>query len=225
MGTLAAIAQGLADNLIERAADVVLKERRTLVLVPRETPFSAIHLENMLRLAQAGAVILPPNPGFYHQPQSVEALVDFIVARILDHLAVPHALMQRWGRLPHEHFQIPEAGSPGPARRTGHPAVSAQVGIFPGGTLALKVFEQRYLDMSADCLKRDEPFGVCLILRARRSASRRPYTSVGTLAHVTQWDMEQLGILKLGVRGGRRFRILESRTEAGGLQHARATAR
>jgi len=97
MGTLAAIAQGLADNLIERAADVVLKERRTLILVPRETPFSAIHLENMLRLAQAGAVILPPNPGFYHQPQSVEALVDFIVARILDHLAVPHALMQRWG--------------------------------------------------------------------------------------------------------------------------------
>ena len=97
MSTLAAIAQGLADNLIERAADVVLKERRTLVLVPRETPFSAIHLENMLRLAQAGAVILPPNPGFYHQPQSVEALVDFIVARILDHLAVPHALMQRWG--------------------------------------------------------------------------------------------------------------------------------
>ena len=97
MGTLAAIAQGLADNLIERAADVVLKERRTLVLVPRETPFSAIHLENMLRLAQAGAVILPPNPGFYHQPQSVAALVDFSVARILDHLAVPHALMQRWG--------------------------------------------------------------------------------------------------------------------------------
>ena len=97
MGTLAAIAQGLADNLIERAADVVLKERRTLVLVPRETPFSAIHLENMLRLAQAGVVILPPNPGFYHQPQSVAALVDFVVARILDHLAVPHALMQRWG--------------------------------------------------------------------------------------------------------------------------------
>ena len=97
MGTLAAIAQGLAGNLIERAADVALKERRTLILVPRETPFSAIHLENMLRLAHAGAVILPPNPGFYHHPQSVAAMVDFVVARILDHLGVPHALMQRWG--------------------------------------------------------------------------------------------------------------------------------
>jgi len=97
MGTLAAIAQGLASNLIERAADVVLKEGRKLILVPRETPFSAIHLENMLRLSRAGAVILPPNPGFYHHPKNVEALVDFVVARILDQLAVPHALMQRWG--------------------------------------------------------------------------------------------------------------------------------
>ena len=97
MGTLASIAQGLASNLIERAADVVLKEGRKLVLVPRETPFSAIHLENMLRLSRAGAVILPPNPGFYHHPKSVEELVDFVVARILDQLAVPHALMQRWG--------------------------------------------------------------------------------------------------------------------------------
>lgn len=97
MGTLAAIAQGLADNLIERAADVVLKEGRKLVLVPRETPFSAIHLENMLRLTRAGAVIVPPSPGFYHHPQSVADLVDFVVARILDQLAVPHALMQRWG--------------------------------------------------------------------------------------------------------------------------------
>lgn len=97
MGTLAAIAQGLADNLIERAADVVMKEGRKLVLVPRETPLSAIHLENMLRLSRAGAVILPPNPGFYHRPQSVEAIVDFVVARILDQLRVPHALMQRWG--------------------------------------------------------------------------------------------------------------------------------
>ena len=97
MGTLAAIAQGLADKLIERAADVVLKEGRKLILVPRETPFSAIHLENMLRLSRAGAVILPPNPGFYHHPKSVEDIVDFVVARILDQLAVPHQLMKRWG--------------------------------------------------------------------------------------------------------------------------------
>ncbi|MFC5301886.1 flavin prenyltransferase UbiX [Azospira restricta] len=97
MGTLAAIAQGLADNLIERAADVALKERRPLVLVPRETPFSAIHLENMLRLSRAGAVILPPNPGFYTHPQSVQDVVDFVVARILDQLGVAHTLMKRWG--------------------------------------------------------------------------------------------------------------------------------
>ena len=97
MGTLAAIAQGLADNLIERAADVVLKEGRKLILVPRETPLSAIHLENMLRLARAGAVILPPSPGFYHRPENVAEVVEFVVARVLDQLAVPHALMQRWG--------------------------------------------------------------------------------------------------------------------------------
>ena len=97
MGTLASIAQGLASNLIERAADVVLKEGRLLVLVPRETPFSAIHLENMLRLARAGAVILPPNPGFYHHPQNVSDLVDFVVARILDRIGVAHCLMARWG--------------------------------------------------------------------------------------------------------------------------------
>ncbi|MGA9396501.1 MAG: flavin prenyltransferase UbiX [Azonexus sp.] len=97
MGTLAAIAQGLADNLIERAADVVLKEGRKLILVPRETPLSAIHLENMLRLARAGAVLLPPNPGFYQHPESVADIVDFVVARILDQLAISHTLMQRWG--------------------------------------------------------------------------------------------------------------------------------
>jgi len=97
MGTLAAIAQGLAANLIGRAADVALKEGRKLILVPRETPLSAIHLENALRLARAGAVILPPSPGFYHRPQSVGELVDFIVARILDQLAVPHQLTARWG--------------------------------------------------------------------------------------------------------------------------------
>lgn len=98
MGTLAAIAQGLASKLIERAADVVLKERRLLILVPRETPLSAIHLENMLRLSRAGAVILPPNPGFYHHPQRVEDMLDFVVARILDQLQVPHTLMPRWGQ-------------------------------------------------------------------------------------------------------------------------------
>lgn len=97
MGTLAAIAQGLADNLIERAADVVLKEGRKLVLVPRETPFSVIHLENMLRLARAGACIVPPSPGFYNHPQTVADIVDFVVARVLDQVGVPHALMQRWG--------------------------------------------------------------------------------------------------------------------------------
>ncbi len=97
MGTLAAIAHGLSDNLIERAADVMLKEHRKLILVPRETPFSALHLENMLTLARMNAVILPANPGFYHRPQSVEAIVDFIVARVLDQLGIRHALMARWG--------------------------------------------------------------------------------------------------------------------------------
>ncbi len=97
MGNLAAIAQGLAGNLVERAADVCLKEGRKLILVPRETPFSVLHLENMLRLARMGAVILPANPGFYHRPAGVAQLVDFVVARILDQLAVPHQLMARWG--------------------------------------------------------------------------------------------------------------------------------
>jgi 4-hydroxy-3-polyprenylbenzoate decarboxylase len=98
MGTLAAVAAGLADNLIERAADVMLKEGRPLVLVPRETPLSQIHLENMLRLARAGAVILPANPGYYHRPQRVDEVIDFIVARILDRLDIEHRLMPRWGR-------------------------------------------------------------------------------------------------------------------------------
>ena len=97
MGTLAAVAAGLSDDLITRAADVMLKEKRPLILVPRESPFSAIHLENMLKLAHAGAVILPPNPGFYYHPQSVQELVDFVVARILDHLSVEHTLVKRWG--------------------------------------------------------------------------------------------------------------------------------
>lgn len=97
MGTLAAVATGLASTLIERAADVMLKESRRLVLVPRETPFSAIHLENMLRLNRAGAVILPANPGFYHRPQRVEDIVDFVVARVLDQIGVAHSLLPRWG--------------------------------------------------------------------------------------------------------------------------------
>jgi 4-hydroxy-3-polyprenylbenzoate decarboxylase len=96
MGTLASIAQGTTRSLIERAADVALKERRPLVLVPRETPYSIIHLENMLRLARAGAVILPASPGFYHRPASIEDLVDFIVARALSHLGIEHALGPTW---------------------------------------------------------------------------------------------------------------------------------
>ncbi len=97
MGTLAAIATGMSDNLIERAADVTLKENRPLILVPRETPFSVIHLENMLKLARMGVCILPPNPGFYHHPQQISDLVDFVGARILDQLKVPHQLMTPWG--------------------------------------------------------------------------------------------------------------------------------
>ncbi|OBU88180.1 flavin prenyltransferase UbiX [Chromobacterium subtsugae] len=97
MGTLAAIRHGMSDNLIERAADVCIKEQRKLVLVPRETPLSVIHLENMLELARMGAVILPPAPGFYTHPQSVDDMVDFVVARILDQLGVAHELTPRWG--------------------------------------------------------------------------------------------------------------------------------
>ncbi|HLA35411.1 MAG TPA: flavin prenyltransferase UbiX [Rhodocyclaceae bacterium] len=97
MGTLAKVAAGMADDLITRAADVVLKEGKKLILVPRETPFSTLHLENMLRLARAGAIILPPNPGFYHRPTDLQGVIDFVVARILDRLEVPHRLMARWG--------------------------------------------------------------------------------------------------------------------------------
>ena len=96
-GSLSAIANGASDNLIERAADVHLKERRPLILVPRESPYSEIHLENMLKLTRMGALILPASPGFYHQPDSVVNLVDFIVARILDQLSLPQSLVPKWG--------------------------------------------------------------------------------------------------------------------------------
>ncbi|MCC5809470.1 MAG: UbiX family flavin prenyltransferase [Ectothiorhodospiraceae bacterium] len=96
-GTLGSLAAGTSNNLIERAADVVMKERGQLILVPREMPLSTLHLENMLRLSRAGVVIMPPSPGFYNRPSRVEELVDFVVARILDHLGVAQDLMPRWG--------------------------------------------------------------------------------------------------------------------------------
>ncbi|MZG54866.1 UbiX family flavin prenyltransferase [Photobacterium sp. CAIM 1937] len=96
-GSLASIAYGMSDNLIERAADVVIKERGQLVLVVRETPFSTIHLENMLKLSKLGVTVMPAAPGFYHQPQSIDDLIDFMVARILDHLGVEQGLVPRWG--------------------------------------------------------------------------------------------------------------------------------
>lgn len=99
-GTLSAVASGASGNLIERAADVMLKEGRRLILVPRETPLSAVHLENMLKLARLGVIILPASPGFYHRPRRVEDMVDFVVARILSQLGIDHHLGPRWGGVP-----------------------------------------------------------------------------------------------------------------------------
>ena len=96
-GTLAAISQGMSDNLIERAADVVIKERGQLILMVRETPFSTIHLQNMLSLSQQGVTIMPAAPGFYHNPESIEDLIDFMVGRVLDHLGIEQKIMPRWG--------------------------------------------------------------------------------------------------------------------------------
>lgn len=97
MGTLSALAHGASNNLIERAADVILKEQRQLILLTREMPFSSIHLENMLKLSHMGVTIMPASPGFYHQPECIEDLVNFVVARILDHLHIEHSLGMRWG--------------------------------------------------------------------------------------------------------------------------------
>lgn len=95
-GTLASIAQGLSNNLIQRAADVILKERGQLIICPRETPFSTVHLRNMLTLSELGATIMPLAPGFYHKPTSIQELQQFMVARILDHLKIPHQVSKRW---------------------------------------------------------------------------------------------------------------------------------
>lgn len=97
MGALSAIACGASNNLLERAADVMLKERKKLIIVPRETPYSDIHLENMLKLSRMDAVIVDANPGFYNAPESIDDLVDFVVAKILDQLQVEHTLQPRWG--------------------------------------------------------------------------------------------------------------------------------
>lgn len=96
-GTLSAIACGASNNLIERGADVMIKERKPLIIVPREMPLSAVHLENMLKLSRIGVTVMPASPGFYHKPTSINDLVDFVVARILDHLKIEQTLMPKWG--------------------------------------------------------------------------------------------------------------------------------
>ena len=96
-GTMAAICHGMSDNLIERAADVVIKERGQLILMIRETPFSTLHLQNMLSLSQQGVTIMPASPGFYHKAETIEDLIDFMVGRVLDHLGIAQDIMPRWG--------------------------------------------------------------------------------------------------------------------------------
>lgn len=97
VGSLASIAHGMSDNLIERAADVVIKERGQLILVVRESPFSTVHLQNMLSLSQQGVTIMPANPGFYHHPKEIKDLIDFMVGRVLDHIGIDQKIMPRWG--------------------------------------------------------------------------------------------------------------------------------
>ena len=206
MGTLGAIANGLADNLIERAADVMLKERRPLVLVPRETPLSAIHLENMLKLARAGAVILPPAPGFYTHPQTVADLVDFVVARVLDHLAVPHALLPRWGDAARPMIESPRKRP----RAVDTAAVSAAhraVSRRPAAAQGLRAALHRH---DEGCLRDERPFGVCMITQgdevAQPDGTTPQFASVGTLARITDLDMPQLGILHVQTEGDHALR-------------------
>ena len=115
MGTLARVAHGFSSNLVERSADVALKEGRPLILVPRETPLSPVHLRNMLTVAEAGAVVLPASPGFYHRPEAVADMVDFVVGKVLDRLGIDHALFRRW-RTPEPRPSNPwDEGEEGPA--------------------------------------------------------------------------------------------------------------
>lgn len=114
MGTMASIAHGLSNNLLQRAADVTIKERRKLILVPRETPLSTIHLENMLSLSRAGAVLIPAMPGFYHKPQTIQDMVDMLVMKILDQMGIESNLVTRWREAPIDDRQLKANLAPSP---------------------------------------------------------------------------------------------------------------
>ena len=114
MSSIARIAHGISDDLLTRAADVVLKERRALVVMPREAPYSAIHLENMLALTRAGAIVVPASPSFYGRPQTLQDAIDSVLARVLDHLGLPNALARRWG----QDIGLKGSAAPGSVRTT-----------------------------------------------------------------------------------------------------------